>query len=146
MQQLSDSLAKTSDQMSRLSKRTKEAEEHAAAARTETREQIEGRISTVKADAQRQRDEARTRGTQAKDDAGAEWSKLRTSVSDHLDEMRAKIDQQRDDHDADVAARRADQAEQNAADSIDFATWAVAEGEASVLEATEARMIADSLA
>jgi hypothetical protein len=146
MQQLSDSLEKMSDQMLKLSKRSKEAEEHAAAARTETREQIEARISTVKADAQRQREAARTRGTEAKDAASAQWSNLRASVSDHIDEMRAKIDQQRDDHDANVAARRADQAEQNAADSIDFATWAVAEAEASVLEAADARMIADSLA
>ena len=76
---------------------------------------------------------------------GAQWSKLRASASDHIDEIRAKIDQQRDDHDANVASRRADQAEQNAADSIDFATWAVAEAEASVLEAADARMIADSL-
>jgi hypothetical protein len=135
-----------SDQMAKLSERTKAAEDHAADARTQTREELEARIAKVKADAQRRRDEARARGAQAKDDATAQWSKLRGGVGDHIDEMRSKIDQRRDDHDVQVAERRAEKAEENAADSIDFATWAVAEAEASVLEAADARVIADSLA
>jgi hypothetical protein len=145
MPQLSQSLTKMSDQMARLSERTKAAEEHAAEARTQTHKELEARIATAKADAQRRREESRARGAQAKDDATAQWSKLRDSVGDHLDEMQSRIDRRRDDHDAHVAERRAEQAEENAVDAIDFAAWAVAEAEASVLEAADARVIAKSL-
>jgi hypothetical protein len=146
MPQLSDAFTKMSDQMARLSDRTRAAEKHAADARSQTREELRMRISEAKADAQRRRVEAQARAAQGKDDATAQWSTLRASVSDHFDEMRSKIDQRRDDHDGHVAERRAEKAEENAADSIDFAIWAVAEAEASVLEAADARVIADSLA
>jgi DNA repair exonuclease SbcCD ATPase subunit len=146
MPHVSESLTKMSNEMARLSERTKAAEEHAADARTQTHRELEARIATAKDDAQRRRNEAQARGAQAKDDAAAQWSKLRGGVSDHLDQMRSKIDERRDDHDAHVAERRAEQAEENAGDSIDFAAWAVAEAEASVLEAADARVIADSLA
>jgi hypothetical protein len=77
-----------------------------------------------------------------------QWSRLRASVSvtDNLDNMRSKIDQRRDNHEARAAERRAGKVEDKAVDSIDFATWAVCEAEASVLEAADARMIADALA
>jgi hypothetical protein len=60
--------------------------------------------------------------------------------------MRAKVDDQRDDHDAKVALRRADWAEANAADAVDFALYAIDEAEASVLDAADARTIADAYA
>jgi hypothetical protein len=146
MPHVSESLTKMSNQMARLSERTKAAEEHAADARTQTHQELEARIATAKADAQRRRDEARASGAQAKSDATAQWSKLRGNVGDYFDGMRSRIDERRDDHDAHIAERRAEQAEENAGDSIDFAAWAVAEAEASVLEAADARVIADSLA
>lgn len=65
MSQLSDSLTKVSEQMADLSDRARAAEEHAADARTQTREEIEGRISEARADAQRLRREIKARGAES---------------------------------------------------------------------------------
>jgi hypothetical protein len=51
MPTVSESLAKLSASLAKLSQRAKEAEDHAAAARNETREQIEARVAEAKSTA-----------------------------------------------------------------------------------------------
>jgi hypothetical protein len=142
---LSEELQKLSNSLAELSDRAKLAEQRAADARTENREMREARIADVKASAQRRRDELDARGAKAKDAITSRWSTLRNDVHDHVSQMQSEIDERRDDHDAKVAQRRADRAEANAAEAIDFALYAIDEAEASVLDATDARAIADAL-
>ena len=61
MPTVSESLARLSESMAGLSQRVKEAEDHLAAARKETREQLEARVAGAKATAQRRREEIKTR-------------------------------------------------------------------------------------
>ncbi|HEY6378504.1 MAG TPA: hypothetical protein VI316_04910, partial [Candidatus Dormibacteraeota bacterium] len=113
-----------------------------AAARNETHEQVDARIAKVKADAQRRREEAKAQGAKAEDDLTRHWQSLQAGVRDHLEQIRSAIDERRDDHDAKVALRRADRADNNAADAIEFALYAIDEAEQSVLEAIDARLVA----
>ncbi len=55
MPTVSESLARLSASMAGLSQRAKEAEDHLAAARKETREELEARVAEAKATAQRRR-------------------------------------------------------------------------------------------
>jgi hypothetical protein len=131
-----------SELLSEMSDRAKVAEDRTATARNETREQVEARIAKVKADTQRRREEAKAEGAKAEDDLTRHWQSLRAGVREHLDQIRGAIDERRDDHDAKVAVRRADRAEDNAADAIEFALYSIDEAEQSVLEAIDARLVA----
>ncbi len=119
MPTIRESQAKLSASMTELSRRAKEAEEHTAAARDETREQLEARAAEARATAQRRSEEMKARGAKMKDDLASAWAGLRAHVQER--------------------------AEANAADAIDFASYAVDEAEAAALEAAEARVIADAL-
>jgi hypothetical protein len=57
-------------------------------------------------------------------------------------ELKQRIQQRRDEHDAKDAAKAADRAEDYAADSLDFAAWAIEQAELDVLEAIDARALA----
>jgi len=145
MPTVSESLAKLSASMAELAQRAKEAEEHTAAARDETREQLEARAAQARAAAQRRREEMKARGAKVKDELASAWASLRAHVQEQFEKIRARLEEKRDDLDAKAAERRAERAESNAADAIDFASYAVDEAEAAALEAAEARKIADGL-
>ena len=121
MPTVSETLAKLSASMAELSQRAKQAEDHIAAARKETREQLETRVTEAKATAQRRREEIKTRRTTVKDELASAWAGLLAQVYEQFEKMRARIDEKRDDLDANAAERRAERAEANAADAVDFA-------------------------
>ena len=65
-------------------------------------------------------------------------------MQEQFERIRVKLGEKRDGLDAKPAERRVGRAEANAADAIDFASWAVDEAEAEALQAAEARKIAAS--
>jgi hypothetical protein len=134
-----------SESLAKLSQRAKEAEDHVAAARHETRAQIQARVIEARAAAQRRAEEMKARGAKAKDDLDSAWASLQAQAQQQFEKMRAKIDEKRDDHDAKAAQRRAERAEAHAAHAASFAQYAVDEADAAALEAAEARKIADTL-
>ncbi len=121
MPTVSESLAKISASMAELSQRAKEAEDRIAAARNETHEQLEARVAEAKATAQRRREEMKARGATVKDELASAWAGLVAHVHEQFEKMRAKLDEKRDDFDAKAAERRAERAEANAVDAVDFA-------------------------
>jgi len=121
MPTVSESLARLSESMAGLSQRAKEAEDHLAATRKETREELEARVAGAKATAQRRREEIKTRGTTVKDELASAWASLLGQVQEQFEKMRARLEEKRDDFDAYTAERRAERAGANAADAVDFA-------------------------
>ena len=144
MPTVSESLAKLSASMAELSQRAKEAEDHIAAARKETHEQLETRVAEAKATAQRRREEMKTRGTKMNDQLASAWASLVANVQEQFEKMRAKLGEKRDDLDGKAAQQRAERAEANAAVAVDFAQYALDEAEAAALEAADARKTADA--
>ena len=145
MPTVSDKLEKLSTSMTQLSERAKEAEEQTTAARDEAHEELEQRIARARDAAQQRRRDLESHAAEVKDDVAKAWAGLRAHVRDQIEKIRAKVDEKRNDHDVTVAGHRADRAERNAADAIDFALWAIDEAEAAVLEAVDAREISDRL-
>ena len=61
-------------------------------------------------------------------------------------ELKERVQRKRDERDAKDAEKSAERAEEYASDSLDFAAWAIAEAEMDVLDAVDARVIANAKA
>jgi len=129
-----------SEMLADLSVHAKSVEDKAAAAQTETHDQINAKIQQTKDDARQRSLAAEARRDQAGDDISSRWGKLQADWRKQVAGIREDIQDRREEHDAKVAQRRADRAEENAVNAIDFAESAIdAAGEA-VLEAIDARV------
>jgi hypothetical protein len=138
-----------SELLTEMAAHAKQAEDSAAAARTENQQQLEARSKELEAELNKAGDDIEVSVDDAQAQASANWKKLQTSLHDSFAEKRAsvkeEIDAQRDSHDAKRAAKRADRAEADADAAIQFAIAAIDQAEYAVIDATLARMDADAL-
>ena len=135
-----------SDELARLTARAKEAEDHAAAAKAEAKSQLEQALNTSRENAETQADKLRTDAEARAGEASDRWKEIQLSWNEHLQKMRQDMDQRKATLDSAVAQDKADQAEFDAVNAIDFAYAAIAGAEYAVLDATLAREEADELA
>jgi hypothetical protein len=135
-----------SDQLAKLSARTKDAEARAAAAQGKAKDDVEQDVSAARAAAKAQGQELRTAASEAKGEISDWWVDAQKSWEAHIDAVRDNIDRKKATHDVDKARRRAERAEEDAALAIDAAYYAVAEADYAVLDAILARMDADDVA
>jgi hypothetical protein len=135
-----------SDQLAELSARAKKAEDRAAAARNEARASLEDEVQRAQDDLHAQRDELRRAAEENRGKVAAWFNDVQKSWDDQVDTVRRDIASKKADHDLHAAQRRADAAEDDATFAIRYAYWAVEDAEDAVLDATLARMEADSLA
>ena len=81
------------------------------------------------------------------DEAGRTWwNETKASMKRPLDEVRARVDKRKSEHELHRALRTADAAEEDAAAAIEVAAYCVNVAEYAVIDATLARLAADSLA
>jgi hypothetical protein len=135
-----------SDQLTKLAARAKEAENHAAAAKSKARAQLEQDVKTARESAKAQADQLRKTAEANKGQISDWWDGVQKSWNDFIATARQNIDEKRGEHDQNVANRAADNAEDDAAFAIDYAYGAIEEAEYAVLDATLARMDADAAA
>jgi hypothetical protein len=135
-----------SDQLTKLAARAKEAEDHAAAAKSKARAQLEQDVKTARESAKAQADQLRKTAEANKGQISDWWDGVQKSWNDFIATARQNIGEKRAEHDQNVANRAADNAEDDAAFAIDYAYGAIEEAEYAVLDATLARMDADALA
>jgi hypothetical protein len=135
-----------SDQLTKLAARAKEAEDHAAAATSKARAQLEQDVKAARDAAQAQADQLRKTADANKGKISDWWNGVQKNWDEHVATIRQNIDEKRTEHDLNVARRDADVAEDDAAFAIDYAYGAIEEAEYAVLDATLARMDADALA
>jgi plasmid maintenance system antidote protein VapI len=128
-----------SDDLMRLSERAKQAEDRAAAAKTQARDKLEQDVQTARQTTPATADKLR-------DAAGTKADGLQQSWSAHVTRARERIDARMARHDAKVAERNADDADDYAAFAIDFAYSAIEEAEYAVLDSVLARLDADEAA
>jgi hypothetical protein len=134
------------DDVSRLSARAKEAEEHAADAATKGRAELEERVASARAAAKAQAEKLQQMADEHKGKLSAWWHDLQRSWNEHTAKMRADFDAKRAEHDVEKAERRAERAETDAAYAIDYAYAAIDEADYAVLNAMLLRKEADELA
>jgi hypothetical protein len=135
-----------SEQLSRLTARTKELEERAAAGRTKA-------LSELEDDVQAARDESRAKAAalrESVDNSAAEvsawWTDMGQAWDKHVTRMREHLDTQKAAHDLKAAERDVEEANAYASCLIDYTYAAVEEAEYAVLDATLAKLQYDQLA
>lgn len=99
-----------------------------------------------KADIQAQLDKARTNFEEHKHKAEETKQRLEASIEEKKSETEAKIEEWRRNRQIDKLERRAQRAEEYAAESAYLAWWSVEEAEYAMLEAIAARIEADEAA
>jgi hypothetical protein len=133
-----------SGDLSRLSTRAKEAEDRAAAAKTQARENLEQAITKAGASAQEVSDLARSESAAAAEKARSWGEGVQRSWKEHLAEVRQRADERKAERNAEQAEYNAEDAEDYAAWAIDFAYAAIGEAEYAVLDAVLARQDAQA--
>ena len=127
----------------------KQAEDSAAAARTENQQQLEARCKELEAKITKTTDDIQVIADRTQAESVAAWKELQTSLQDSFAQKRAsvkaEVDAQRASRDAKRAAKRADHAEADADAAIQFAIAAIDQAEYAVIDATLARMEANAL-
>lgn len=143
---LSDQLSALSDHLGTLAGRAKDAEDRARAAQSEARAKLETDVESAQDSLRTKADELRQSGKGSQAKVAQWWSGVAKSWDDQMAAIRRDIESARAERKLRSAQHAADRAEEDAAFSIRYANWAIDQAEYAVLEATLARMDADSLA
>jgi hypothetical protein len=135
-----------SDQLTDLAARAKSTEDVLSAAQERNRARLESQRDELKASIAAGNAEAQQRA--AADEAKTQqwWNDIRSSVDAQFATMRAEADERRTEKGIKKAERHAEQAEQDAADAIDWALYFLDQAEYSAIDAVLARADADDLA
>ena len=83
---------------------------------------------------------------QAADRAQSQWKSMQADGAARMQDLHDRIGRQREQHDVKRAEREAEYAEADAADALDYASWAVEQAQLAVLDAIDARIWADARA
>jgi hypothetical protein len=134
-----------SDEFSKLAARAKEAEDHAAAARTKARGELEQDVNSARITAQEHAQELRHRADRHKGRISDWWDDVQENWNEHIVKVRKQRGSRKAEHDAERAEKRAQRAEDDAAFAVAYAIAAIEEAEYSVLDAALARLQADDL-
>ncbi|MGH9085152.1 MAG: YtxH domain-containing protein [Acidimicrobiales bacterium] len=134
-----------SDQLTQLATRAKDLEDRAAAAKAQTKAELESEVKNARESAQQQADALRTRAETSKGEISEWWDDVRTSWSKHVSDVRDHVDDRRAAHDLKSARHAAERAAEDAAFAVSYAYTAIEEAEYAVLDAYLARMEADEL-
>ena len=115
-------------------------------AATESRAQLKQQIDQARVDVELARKDGKEQVGEAADRAQSKWTQLKSDVSAKMDELKTRADKRADQLDAKAADNDADWAEMEAADAIDYASWAADNARLAVLDALDARAYATELA
>lgn len=134
------------NQLSRLSARTKELEDRAAAARQKAHDDLQKDVEAARHEAKANAEALRDSVDVSVAEVSAWWIDVGRSWDEHLAKARKHVDQKIAQHDLNTAKRDAEDANAYAAYLIDYLYAAVEEAEYAVLDATLAQMEYEDLA
>lgn len=135
-----------SDDLMKLAARAKQAEDRAAAAKTQAHAQLQGEVQHARDSVEKGREQLRQTAEANQGKVADWWRGVQKSWDDQIASIRSDVEAKRAEHDLKAAQRDADMADKDAEFAIDYAYWAIEEAEYAVLDATLAHMNADSLA
>ena len=132
-----------SEQVHKMQQRLADLKRALDTSRPEANQQLRDRIAEAVAagDASHQ-----NRAGEAADRARSRWQSLMTDFSARLADVQQRTDRRRDDLDVKDAQHAAELAENDAADAIDLAVFAIDQAVLAVLDAVDARAWADARA
>ena len=142
----SEQLDKASGQMKGLAERASQAEAQLQAAKTEGQQDLQPKVAAAKESAKSSADNLKSAAADKGDEASHWWGDVQNNWKAHVDKVRQQADDEKASLDAKRLERRAERAEDDAADAVNFAYAAYEEAEYQVLNAALARMDADAAA
>ena len=135
-----------SEQLRKLSVRTKVLEDRAAAANEEARADLERQVKVARETSQANAEALRKSIEDAQTEVWVWWDEVGRAWDQHVTTVRQHIDDKVAAHDLKAAQRDAEEADEYASYLIDYTYAAVEEAEYAVLDAALAHMRADELA
>lgn len=135
-----------SDQLSKLSVRTKQLEDRAAAARRKAHDDLQKDVAAAREESKANAEALRESVDADVAEISAWWTDIGRAWDEHIAKMRTQLEQKKAEYDLDSAKRNADDAYAYATYLIDYTYAAVEEAEYAVLDATLAQMDYDALA
>jgi hypothetical protein len=135
-----------SEKLDALQGRAASARTSMQSAAGESREQLKHRIDKAQDEAGSVVKHAERQTKQAADGTRSKWAQLKAGVATRSGDAKAKHDERSRQLDTKAAAHDADRAEDEAAEALNFATWAIVNAEVAILDALDARLHADEFA
>ena len=129
-----------SESLRKLADRAKVAEDHASAAKSQARADLEKTVDDVRASAKAQAIKVQSDAQKASSDMSATWDDVQRSWRAHVDKVKADIQHGKANLEAADAESRAEWAETDAMLAIDYAYAAIEEAEYQTLDAILARL------
>ncbi|MFE2970239.1 hypothetical protein ACFXKC_42610 [Streptomyces sp. NPDC059340] len=117
-----------------------------AASAAEDRQKLSAAVADAKDKAAQSALRLQASGQRAKANVAGTWNQVQTSWQEHVDSVHEKLEERKAERDVKRLRNAADDAEEYAADAIDFANAAVEEAEYATLDAVLARAEADEAA
>jgi hypothetical protein len=136
----------SSEELSKLSDRAKQAQEKVAAANKQARSDLEKSVAESRAAAEAKATELQNEVQGTNDKVSSWWGEQQDHWKAHVAKVRKDVGDKKAQHDADKTEMRAEDAESYAAYAIDFAYAAIDEAEYAALDAVLARKDADDVA
>jgi hypothetical protein len=132
-----------SDQLSNLAAHAKRAEDAAAAARQEARDELIARRAQTRASAEAAVQQVDKQLGSLEDSTAQHWSTLKAKISSDLQSLKTRVKEDKREHDVRRAEKRADKLEDEAAFAIDYANTSIEQAQLAVLDAIIGRLEAD---
>ena len=116
-----------SDDLTKLATRAKEAEDHAAAAQSKGKADLEADVENARAAAKAKADRLHESADSNRARISAWWHDVERSWSQHVAAIKEDMADRKAEHDVDRANERAENAEGDAVFAIDYAVAAIEE-------------------
>ena len=129
----------SADSFDRLSKKIEEAKRSIQAAASESEAEIKTKVEEARKQADDSAAELANKTRAGADESGAHWQKIQSDWDRHRQGVRRRIDQAKATLDLEDAEERAEWAEGDAVDAVDFASNAIDEATFAMLDAIQAR-------
>jgi len=133
-----------SDTLSHLANRAKSAEDRVAAAQTQARSQLQTQVTEARRNAERAAEGLQKQTAKGAASASRLWIDVQQTWSSHVAQIRQEMESRSAEREVKAVRRRADKAEDDAVAAVIFAEAALEEAEYAILDATLARMDAES--
>ncbi len=134
-----------SEQLQDLSQRARKIENSATALREKNQAELERRRNQLESDMKSTGQKIEASAAAAKENVRSGWADIRNRIDKQLAGARMKLEERKAEMDVNRAERRAQAAEDDAADAIALAVYVLDQAEYAVVDAALARASADNL-
>jgi hypothetical protein len=124
----------SADSFEKLSQKVDDAKRSIRAAASESEAELKAKVEEARRNADESAAELAAKTQATADDAEAHWRKIQSDWEQHRENIRRRIDEAKQAEDLEAAELRAEWAEADARDAVDFAANAIDEAKYAMLD------------